>query len=193
MTSQDASPFFSRNPAPQSDNPLSPSGRFGRLSFIGWYGFFNIVFFMASIGLSLAAGIFSLTTLSLDSHFADALTGLAGLGYAALSVLYIYFYIVLAVRRLHDLNKSGWLLLLILLPAVNIFFILYLLLASGTPGPNRFGAPRPAAVWEKLLAWLMIALTLLSIFAAGSIVSYMMGSGELPAPQEAIQNSAKYF
>ena len=48
--------------------------------------------------------------------------------------------IMLGIRRLHDLNKSGWFLLLGLVPFVNIIFVLYLWLAPGTVGWNRYGA-----------------------------------------------------
>ena len=193
MNSQDSSPFFSRNPAPETDHPLSIRGRFGRLSFIGWYAFLNVLSFFASIAFSLAVGIFNFSTMTLNSQFADLLTGMAGLGYVALLVFYLYFYIVITARRLHDLDKSGWMMLLLLLPVINIFFILYLLLAPGTAGLNRYGAPRPAAFWEKLLAWLMIIIAVLSIFSAGSMVSYMMGSGELETPQEMMQKGTAYF
>lgn len=44
MNSKDTSPFFSRSPVPSNDNPLSLEGRFGRLSFIGWYAFLHIIF-----------------------------------------------------------------------------------------------------------------------------------------------------
>lgn len=193
MNSQDTSPFFSRNPSPPVDHPLSFNGRFGRLSFIGWYTFLNIMSFFASIALSLATGIFNLATWSLDSQFVNVLTGVAGLGYIVLIVFYFYFYLVITARRLHDLNKSGWCMLFMLLPVVNLFFILYLLFASGNTGSNTYGAPRPTAVWEKLLAWLMIIITALSIFATGSLVSYFMGSGELETPQEVIQKGTEYF
>ena len=193
MNSHDSSPFFSRSPVSAADRPQSIKGRFGRLSFIGWYGFLNIISFFASIAFSLAVGIFNLGTMTLDNQFIDMLSGMAGLGYLALLVFYIYFYIVITARRLHDLDKSGWMMLLMLLPLINVFFILYLLLASGTAGFNRYGAPRPALFWEKLLAWLMIILTALSIFSAGSAVSYMMGSGELETPQEMVQKGTAYF
>ena len=47
--------------------------------------------------------------------------------------------IMLSIRRLHDLDKSGWWLILSLVPLVNIFFLLYLWLAPGTAGYNRYG------------------------------------------------------
>ena len=43
------------------------------------------------------------------------------------------------VKRLHDTNKSGWLILLGLIPIVNIGLALYMLFADGTVGHNRYG------------------------------------------------------
>ena len=193
MNSKDTSPFFSRQPANVADNPLTPEGRFGRLSMIGWYGFLNLIAFFSLIGLSLAVGIFNINTLALNEQFVGILTGASGLAYLAIVILYIYFYCVIVVRRLHGLNQAGWLMLLLFIPVINLFFILYLILASGNPNANQYGAPRPAAVWEKILAWFMILLTVLSIFTAGSIGSYMMGTGELETPTEMIQQSTAYF
>ena len=48
--------------------------------------------------------------------------------------------IMLSLRRLHDLNKSGWFLLIWLIPFVNIIFLLYIWLAPGTVGYNKYGA-----------------------------------------------------
>lgn len=47
--------------------------------------------------------------------------------------------IAAAVRRLHDLDKSGWFLLLVFIPLVNIWLIV-LLASEGTRGPNQYGA-----------------------------------------------------
>lgn len=192
MNTNDSS-FFSRQTTNKSDNPLKPDGRFGRLSMIGWYGFLNIISFFALIALSLAVGIFNINTMALNEQFVGIFTGVSGLAYLAIMILYIYFYCVFVVRRLHDLNKAGWLLLLLFIPVINLFFILYLLLASGTPTVNQYGAPRPAAVWEKILAWLMILISVLSLLATGSITSYMMGSGEIESPTEIIQQGTEYF
>lgn len=51
--------------------------------------------------------------------------------------------IAVAVRRLHDTNKSGWFLLLALIPFVNLYLI-YLLVIEGDKGPNQYG-PDPKA------------------------------------------------
>ena len=48
--------------------------------------------------------------------------------------------IMINIRRLHDLNKSGWWLLLAFVPIVNFIFMLYVWLMPGTNGWNRYGA-----------------------------------------------------
>lgn len=46
---------------------------------------------------------------------------------------------MILIRRLHDLDKSGWWSLVYFIPYVNIIFSLYVLFFKGTEGPNRFG------------------------------------------------------
>ena len=46
--------------------------------------------------------------------------------------------IVVAVRRLHDQGKSGWLSLISLVPVVSIVFLV-LMVMPGTPGDNQYG------------------------------------------------------
>jgi uncharacterized membrane protein YhaH (DUF805 family) len=43
------------------------------------------------------------------------------------------------VRRLHDTDHSGWWFFIELVPIIGPLWLLYLLVISGTPGPNRFG------------------------------------------------------
>ena len=52
------------------------------------------------------------------------------------------------VRRLHDLNRSGWQALWTFVPAVNLVLVLCLFFMQGTKGPNRFGSD-PLEVKEK--------------------------------------------
>ena len=193
MNPQDSAPFFSRPQATRKDNPLSPQGRFGRLSSIGWYAFVHLATFLATIALSLTLGIFNLNTLSMDNQLVNTLTGIAGLGFVVILLLYLYFLMVITVRRLHDMNRSGWFILLFILPVLNILLGLYLLLGSGTAGINSYGLPRETPVWEKILAWLMIILMLLSFLASSSMLSYMLGAGELDMPQNVIQKGSEYF
>jgi uncharacterized membrane protein YhaH (DUF805 family) len=49
--------------------------------------------------------------------------------------------IAVSVRRLHDLDKSGWLLLLVFIPLVGAIIVIVWACQEGTRGPNRFGPP----------------------------------------------------
>lgn len=44
------------------------------------------------------------------------------------------------VRRFHDQDKSGWFVLLSLIPFVGGLIVLVFMCLEGTRGPNRFGA-----------------------------------------------------
>ena|SRR5689334_2430202 len=49
--------------------------------------------------------------------------------------------LAVAIRRLHDTDKSGWWILLALIPLVGIIVLIVFWATEGTPGPNQFGAP----------------------------------------------------
>ena len=54
--------------------------------------------------------------------------------------------LAVAVRRLHDTDRSGWWLLLALIPFLGWAVLLYFAVLDGTPGDNRFGSnPKGAA------------------------------------------------
>lgn len=44
-----------------------------------------------------------------------------------------------AIRRLHDTDKTGWWILIALVPLVGIIVLLIFFLTPSTPGANRFG------------------------------------------------------
>lgn len=48
------------------------------------------------------------------------------------------------VRRLHDIGKSGWWLLLLLIPLIGFIILLIWLIRKGTDGDNEYGADRLA-------------------------------------------------
>lgn len=55
----------------------------------------------------------------------------------------------LTVRRLHDIGKSGWFILVSLIPIVGAIWLIVLLVKKGDPKDNEFGpaleaAPAPA-------------------------------------------------
>jgi uncharacterized membrane protein YhaH (DUF805 family) len=59
-------------------------------------------------------------------------------------VAYLSYLVVLAgicpgVKRLHDLNYTGWLYLLTLLPVIGLILIIILCAKPGIVGANQFG------------------------------------------------------
>ena len=50
--------------------------------------------------------------------------------------------LAVAARRLHDTNRSGWLLLISLIPLVGAIVLLIFLVEDSRPGDNKYG-PNP--------------------------------------------------
>lgn len=60
----------------------------------------------------------------------------AFLGFIVLSIRVLS----LSVRRWHDLDKSGWMVLISLVPIVGLYAVFMLGFKSGDLGPNQYGA-----------------------------------------------------
>jgi len=52
--------------------------------------------------------------------------------------------IAVGVRRLHDIDRTGWWLLIGLVPLIGLIVLIVFFCTAGTPGQNRFG-PDPLA------------------------------------------------
>jgi len=193
MQIQESSTFFSKHQVSPVDHPLSTQGRFNRLSYIAWFGFLHLIFTIALLALGLVFGIVNLHSLQFSQHAINSISGLGQFTYLALSCLYLYGMMVVIIRRLHDRNKSGWFILLLLIPIVQFLMLLYLLLARGCNRANRFGHPRPSTFIEKLMAWLMLVGFVISLVSSISVVSFMLGAGEIENPTTIIEKGTKYF
>ena len=107
------------------------------------YWFFFLFSSVAAIVLGIVAaiiGVIAEFVIGLASDEAGEIVGnfVGGLIlFAGLLALFLP-NIAAGARRLHDTNKSGWLLLLNFIPVGNIV-VLVLLGLKGTDGPNRFG------------------------------------------------------
>ena len=75
----------------------------------------------------------------------DNLLGLASetLGYGPLYGVYLLATILpglaLSVRRLHDLGKSGWMLLIVLIPLIGGIWLIVLMAKEGEAVENKYG------------------------------------------------------
>ena len=61
--------------------------------------------------------------------------------YLSCLLLFTLFTVPVTIRRLHDVNISGWWVLIPLLPIIGYFKILILLASDTYPDMNRWGIP----------------------------------------------------
>lgn len=94
------------------------------------YWMFLLGVFIAVIVLSIIEGIVGLS-------------GMVGGVYGPLTTLFFLGILVpsiaVQVRRFHDQDKSGWFVLLGLIPFLGGLAVLVFMCLEGTRGPNRFG------------------------------------------------------
>ncbi|PJJ53275.1 DUF805 domain-containing protein [Hymenobacter chitinivorans] len=77
----------------------------------------------------------------IDTIFATITGSEFGAGYITglLWLALIVPGIAVSVRRMHDLDKSGWFLLVSFIPLVGGIWLLVLTCTEGTSGPNQYG------------------------------------------------------
>ena len=101
------------------------SGRAQRAEY--WY--FVLFYILIFIGLSV---IDSIT----GSFSAEAGMGLLG---GILTLALLIPSIAVGVRRLHDTGRSGWWLLIVLVPLVGAIILLVFTVQDSAPGENAYG------------------------------------------------------
>ena len=70
----------------------------------------------------------------------------AGLFSGLYSLLILIPSIAVVVRRLHDTDRSGWWILISLIPIIGVLVLFVFMCLDSQPGTNRFGAnPKEAA------------------------------------------------
>ena len=92
-----------------------------------------------------------------------------------LLIIYLVPQFLLAIRRLHDSDKSGFWLLIGLIPVVGELILMVMLLLPGNSEENRYGIPAPipdnqtttqrlliSGFWILLWSSLVIALIMLA-------------------------------
>lgn len=64
--------------------------------------------------------------------------------YGLVALAFLIPGIAVTIRRLHDIDRSGWSILLGLIPLVGAIILLIFYCTEGTAGPNQYG-PDPKA------------------------------------------------
>jgi uncharacterized membrane protein YhaH (DUF805 family) len=113
------------------------SGRSRRKEY--WY--FVLFVVLISIVLNIIDGLFGTYHRS---------TG-AGLLSTIFSLAILIPSISVSVRRLHDIDRTGWWVLISLVPLVGWIVLLVFHVQDSTPGPNRYG-PNPKSTEYQSMA-----------------------------------------
>jgi len=80
----------------------------------------------------------------------DAQAGV-GLLYAVYTLAVLIPSLAVSVRRLHDIGKSGWWLLLLLVPFIGPIVLLVFFVLDSQPGVNAYG-PNPKGTLQAAVA-----------------------------------------
>ena len=84
--------------------------------------------------------IFGIAAVVLDNLFGIAFEDI---GYGPIYILYMLAVAIpglaLSVRRLHDVGKSGWMILVSFIPLVGAIWLFILMVTDSMPGENQYG------------------------------------------------------
>lgn len=113
------------------------SGRSRRKEFWSWYLFVMIMYFVlmyldAALGLGGTA-----TGYAEGGSVGFNMTG------GLLTILFVLAVfipnIAVAVRRMHDIGKSGWMVLIGIIPLIGWIYVIFCYSQPGVAGPNQYG------------------------------------------------------
>ncbi|WP_227430336.1 DUF805 domain-containing protein [Psychrobacter sp. I-STPA6b] len=151
------------------------SGRIGRLRYLSYQLFITILFYLAIVVfIAIFALVSDASQLNEGLSFVDIILIILFIPLYLANL--IYSVIIYPKRRLNDLGYSGWLALLMFVPLINLFFILYLIFARGNEGVNQYGAPprenRTIHYIAGLIGPVLFAVFIIGILAAIAIPAY---------------------
>lgn len=106
------------------------------------YWWFYLLFAIAYVALTIATDGFN-EEAAFQLSGAQVVVALAA-GAAVLAM--VIPLVAVTVRRLHDIDRSGWWIFLSFLPLVGGLIVFIFTVLNGTRGPNRYGADPKAEV-----------------------------------------------
>ena len=136
-------PMYQQNLGPEKDmsfqeavenffrNYTNSNGRARRKEY--WYPVLFI--FLINLVINALGGIFGAMDIDILVTMCNVLSGIFGIATLLPSIM-------VAIRRMHDIGKSGWWVLISFVPCVGMFIALYFCCLDSQPGDNQYG-PNP--------------------------------------------------
>lgn len=140
-------PPYQQPSMPQSTQPQGQAQlgmferRIGRLGFLLGIGYWAVILIVPVLLHLIVRPTLNGNSPASPGHITTIVNIISILFGAVGIILFLPVVISLYVRRLHDVNQSGLLTLLVLVPFIDLLLFLYLLFAPGTQGPNKYGEP----------------------------------------------------
>ncbi len=103
------------------------------------YWMFALFYLLVLVALSAVFGTNEVVRTPTGFGYGTRLVGGGGILGNVFGLATLIPALAVSVRRLHDQDRSGWLLLLGLIPLFGGFALLVLMCLDGTRGGNRFG------------------------------------------------------
>ncbi len=103
------------------------------------YWMFLLFYILVYIGLSVLFGTNEAVRTPTGFGYGSRLIGGAGIVGALFALFSFVPSLALSVRRLHDQDRSGWMLLLGLIPFFGGIILIVFMCLDGTRGPNSYG------------------------------------------------------
>ena len=134
---------------------FSAQGRIGRVRYIGYtFGYTFLIALVIGMVGALLGGV--------SAGFAFVV---GAAGYIAIVVMQI----LLTIQRSHDMNVTGWLCLISLIPLAALVFWF----VPGTRGANNYGPPPPPnTMGAVVVACILPIIMIVGIVAAVAIPAY---------------------
>lgn len=117
---------------------LKQYGDFKTRSTIKEFWLFNLITVLLSLLFSI-----------IDSSLNFKIAGNIGVLTAIYSIFIFTPSLSISVRRLHDVGKSGWTILFIIIPIVGIIWLLALFCRDTMPERNKWGKNPTLRVFQK--------------------------------------------
>ncbi|WP_218511832.1 DUF805 domain-containing protein [Variovorax sp. dw_308] len=142
----------------------SAKGRIGRLRYLAYTTAAGLICNAVSGALVYAVAGVGASTLSLVLVMLVTLIPL------------LVFHALMGIQRSHDMDWSGWMPLLAIIPLVALLW----LFKGGTKGGNRFGAPPPPnSTGVKISAGILVVVMVLGVAALVALQAALGGLGDL--------------